>query len=530
MADRDFQSSQLRATLTRLTPVQKIALGATVLTLVAGTLVLTRSGGDTAMAAAYTDLEPQDAAAVTDELMSRNVEYELVDGGRTVLVPADRVYDIRVSLSGEGLPNSSEGYALLDRQGITTSEFRQRIDYQRALEGELARTLRAIDGIESATVHLALPEESVFIDEPTEPTASVLVRRSGTNPITSDQVAAMVHLVASSVKGMTPENVTIADASGAVLSTTGGAATAAGSGAHSEAASAVEHEVSASIRNMLGRVAGAESVAVTVQAELDLTERQATTETFGSSEDGGVVAAERVATETYTGVDETEATSVLGPDGAPVDSGTATGSESSYSKDDAERTYAVNRTVESTTFAPGTITRLNVAVLVDENVVTEEQRATIETMVGTAAGVDLARGDQVVVTRLPFDTSAEVEAAAAAEAEAAAAAAAERTSMIRTGVIAFLVLIALALAYRSTRRARREVSTPIDIGAIRAEPLADPHEAIAPLDVPPAPVALDPVVAASRDALDELSALADRKPEDVAQILQNWLADEAATR
>jgi flagellar M-ring protein FliF len=521
-------ASQMRATLTRLTPIQKIALGATALTLVAGTLVLTRSGGGTAMAAAYTGLEPQDAAAVTDELITRNIEYELVDGGRTILVPADQVYDIRVDLSGEGLPATNEGYALLDRQGITTSEFRQRIDYQRALEGELARTLGAIDGVAAATVHLALPEESVFVDEPEQPTASVLVTRSGTASLTSAQVAAMVHLVASSVKGMTPENVTIADSSGAVLSTAGQTGAGGTTGVQSEAAAAVEHEVESSIRSMIGRVTGAEHVAVTVRAELDLTERQATTEFFDSSADDGVVTAERVATEDYTGFDEAGTPGVLGPDGAVVE-GVTNGSESTYTKEDTERTFAVNRTVESTTFASGTVTRLHVAVLVDEDAVTEDQRVEIETMVATAAGVDLDRGDQVVVTRLPFDMSNAEAAEEAAAAEAAAAAAAEQASMIRTGVIGFLVLVALLLAYRSTRRARREVSTPIDIGAIRAEPLDELDEAPAALEAPPTP-RVDPVLAASRDALDELSTLADRKPEEVAQILQNWLSDEVGSR
>lgn len=521
-------SAQLRTTLSRLTPVQKIALGAAVITLVAGTLVLTRTGGNVTMAAAYTGLEPQDAAAVTDELLSRNIQYELVDGGRTVLVPADQVYDIRVDLSGKGLPAINEGYALLDRQGITTSEFRQRIDYQRALEGELARTLRSIDGVASATVHLALPEESVFVDQPGQPTASVLVTRSGSASLSSAQVAAMVHLVASSVKGMTPENVTIADSSGAVLSTAGqtGRATAA----NGEAAAAIEHEVGTSLRSMISRVTGAENVAVTVRAELDHTERQATTEFFDSTGEDGVVIAERVATEEYTGIDESGTTGVLGPDGAPVAEGTQAGSESTYSKEDAERTFAVNRTVESTTFASGTVTRLHVAVLVDEAAVTEAQLGSIEAMVSTAAGVDLERGDQVVVTRLPFDTSASAAAEEAAAAEAAAAAAEQQASMIRTGVISFVVLIALLLAYRSTRRARREVSTPIDIGAIRAEPLDELEEAAPELIATPHVERIDPIVAASRDALDELSALADRKPEDVAQILQNWLSDEVGSR
>jgi flagellar M-ring protein FliF len=516
------------ATMSRLTPIQKIGLGAAVLTLVAGAVVLSRSGSDPAMAAVYTDLEPRDAAAVTDELISRGVDYDLADGGRTVLVPADQVYDLRIGLSGEGLPSSSEGYALLDRQGITTSEFRQRIDYQRALEGELARTLRSIDGIDSATVHLALPEESVFVDEPAEPTASVLVRSNGTAPITSNQVSAMVHLVASSVKGMTPENVTIADASGAVLSAggeTGGVSTAGG--AANDAAAAVEREVGTELRTMIGRVAGFENVAVTVRADVDLTERQSTTESFDSSAEGGVVVTERTASETYTGADQEGTTGVLGPDGAPVDSATPGNSESTYSKDDAERTYAVNRTVESTTYVPGTVTRLSVAVLVDEAKVTEEQRAAIEQMVGTAAGIDLERGDQVVVTRLPFDTASSEAAVEAAAVEAAEVAAAERSSMIRTAVIAAIVMIAMLLAYRSSRRSRREVATPIDIGAIRAARLDEPETLAVPA-APPVPV--DPATQASRDALDELSALADRRPDEVAQILQSWLSEEGAGR
>ncbi len=516
------------STLTRLSPIQKIALGAAVLTLVAGSLVLTRSGPGTAMAAMYTDLEPRDAAAVTDELISRGVEYELADGGRTVLVPRDEVYDLRVGLSGEGLPSSSEGYALLDRQGITTSEFRQRIDYQRALEGELSRTLRSIDGIDAATVHLALPEESVFVDEPVEPTASVLVRTGGMNSVSSDQVNAMVHLVSSSVKGMTPENVTVADATGAVLwaggDTAGGLA---GGDQRSDVTTSFENEMASALRTLVGRVAGLDSVAVTVQADLDLTERQSTTESFDSSDaESGVVIAERTTTETYSGADQAGTTGVLGPDGAPVAESDPAGSESSYSKDDAERTYAVNRTVESTTVAPGEVTRLNVAVLVDEAVVSEEQRAAIEAMIGTAAGVDLARGDQVAVTRLPFDTSAADGAIAAAEEEAAAAAAAERSSLIRTGVIAGVVLIAMLLAYRSTRRARREVATPIDIGAIRAARVDEPSIEAPVTDRP----AINPVAKASQDALDELSALADRRPEEVAQILQSWLSEEAATK
>lgn len=541
--------------VTALSPIQKIGLGAALLTIVAGGFVLARGGSEASMAPVFTDLEPRDAADVTDELLSRGVEYELVDGGRTVLVPSDQVYELRVDLSAAGLPGASEGYSLLDKQGITTSEFRQRIDYQRALEGELGATLRAIDGVESATVHLALPEESVFVDQPTEPTASVLVATEASHQLTTDQVAAMVHLVASSVRDMTPENVTIADASGVVLASGGEQRGMDGGGSQSDIVDKYETDLATSLRALIAKVAGPDSVAVTVRADLDLTERAATEERFESSDpDNGVVVAENTSTETYTGAEAAEQTGVLGPDGATVEA-EAGGTESSYDKQDAQTSYAVNRIVEQTTYAPGEVRALHVAVLVDEASVTAAERDEIEALVATAAGIDTARGDQLSVTRLAFDTSGDEAAIAQAAAAEAAKAQEQRNSLIRLGVIGALVLIAMILAYRSTRRARREVATPIDIGELRAAPLTElaGTDVIAELDGGAAgddggePLALaigdpgqaqedhaveaaDPLTTASREALDELGELVDKRPEEVAQILQSWLADEGARR
>jgi flagellar M-ring protein FliF len=517
-------SGRLTTTFARLGPVQKIAIGAAVLTLVGGVVMLSRSGQSVAMAPLYTDLEPRDAAAVADGLAARDVTYELSDGGRTVLVPRDSVYDMRVALSADGLPSSNEGYALLDRQGITTSEFRQRVDYQRALEGELAMTLEAIDGVQSATVHLALPEESVFVDEPAQPTASVLVTPEGNTSLSGDQVAAMVHLVASSVKDMHPEDVTIADAAGNVLASGGTDAAVTGTGEpRADATQQFEQDLADELRAMVGRITGVDKVAVTVRADLDLTSRQSTSETFDSSEDdGGVVIAERTSSETYTGAQASASTGVLGPDGAVVQPSTVPAGDNSYSKDDAERTYAINRTVESVTRIPGEIKRLNVAVLVDEAVVSDEQVGSIESLVSAAAGVDQERGDQVVVTRLAFDTSGATEATEAAKASAAAVAAQDRTSLIRTAAIALVTLIAVVLAFVSTRKARREVSTPIDIGSLRATQGTDAAPASELAAIPYA----TPIAEASRSALDELGMLADRKPDEVALILQSWLAEE----
>jgi flagellar M-ring protein FliF len=524
---RTSPADRVTATLSRLTPVQRIAVGAAVLTLVGGLVMFSRSGSGPVMAPLYTDLEARDAASVTEGLASRGITYELADGGRTVMVPEESVYEMRVALSAEGLPSSNEGYALLDQQGITTSEFRQRIDYQRALEGELAMTLEAIDGVDSATVHLALPEESVFVDQPTDPTASVLVATAGPSQFTNDQVAAMVHLVASSVKGMQPENVTIADATGVVLASadeTGGS-TAGGTDGRSDATEQMENDIAGELRAMIARVTGADNVAVSVRADLDLTQREAVSEIYDTTaaEGAGVVASERLSTETYTGTQADGSTGVLGPDGAVQTPVAATGGENTYNKDDAERSYAINRTVESVKDEPGAIERLHVAVLVDEAVVSEEQVAAIEELVSTASGIDTERGDQVVVTRLAFDTAAETQATEAAAAEVAAQAAAQTQSLIKTGVIGLIALIAIILAFLSTRKARREVSTPIDIDALRSA--AVPSDTDEDADANGNPV-VNPVAEASQHALDELSALADRKPEDVAQILQSWLADE----
>lgn len=511
--------------LARVTPIQKVAVGAALLTLVGGVFLLGSGGAETTMAAAYTDLDPVDAAAVTEELVARNVEYELTDGGRTIMVPRDQLYDVRVDLSGEGLPNSSEGYALLDRQGLTTSEFRQRIDYQRALEGELSRTLRSIDGVSAATVHLALPEDSIFVDEPSKPTASVLVTTDSASGVGREQVAAMVHLVSSSIKDMAPENVTIADASGRVL--TDGSSdpmTSAGNDATDE----FEQELAASIRTMVGRVTGIDNVAVSVQADLEQSERMETTERFDNGEENtGVVMAERTSNETYAGAGGAGFNGdagVLGPDGAPLADGADTGgdSESSYLKEDAERTFAVNRTVEQISYSPGQVNQLAVAVLVDEAAVTPEQLDSLEQLVSTAAGVDVARGDLVTVTALPFDVPEVVEETEDLVAlQAAEVAAEQQMSMIRTAIMGFVVLVALILAYRSSRKARREVSTPIDLGSLQEASAPGALASGAPaIDAIPS---LDP---ASNSALDELSAMADSNPEDVAKILQGWLADE----
>ena len=531
---------------TRLTPVQKIALGAVILTVVAGGLVLSRGGSAVPMGPLYTDLNSTDAASVVDSLSSQGVAYELADAGRTVLVPQDQVYDLRVTLAGEGLPTSNEGYALLDNQGITTSEFRQRIDYQRALEGELAMTLTALDGVESASVHLALPDQSVFIDEPATPTASVLVAARGLDSISDSEVEAIVHLVASSVKDMKPEGVTVIDANGTVLSAAGaagGAGGIGGGGDRAKAEASFEARLGAELTAMLTRMTGPNKVAVTVSAKLDLDQTQTTTEDYGplgeDAEEVNVLtqSASKEAYDSQT-AGLTDEAGVLGPDGT-IQDGQVPGSiedalTTGYLNTDDTSTFGVDRVVEQKVIVPGTVSDLNVAVLLDESAVTEAQVAEIQKLVETASGIDAEKGQFVTITRMPFDTASSTEADAMAKAEAAAESKAQMMGMGRTIAVLLVILIALFLGYRSAKNARRVTVTPIDIGEITSSsgsrlPLSAGHENA--LDAGDATAELNPPISFARPpdrddvVMRELTTMADRRPQEVANVLKAWLAE-----
>jgi flagellar M-ring protein FliF len=555
----------------RLTPVQKIGLGAVVLTVIAGSLLLGRTATSTSMSPLYADLQSEDASAVVDALTSRHVAYSLTDAGHTVLVPTDQVYDLRVSLAGAGLPSSSQGYSLLDKQGITTSDYRQRIDYQRALEGELDKTLGAMDGIQSASVHLALPEESVFVDTPSNPTASVLLIGNSLDGINSDTVDAVVHLVASSVKNMKPADVTVIDSAGEVLSTAGADGQAAsGSSGRNKAVSSFENSLGAELTSLLSRTTGAGKVAVSVSADLDLDQVQSTSEDYGPiGTDGGTyVISEQVSNENYAGTAENGSTGILGPDGSTVTATsapaaattpvttipsttattipgattvttvptvttptvTATGSTATtvpgaYGSSTGNRTYAIDRVVQQVTTAPGKIMQLHVAVLLDDKAVTADQATAIEQVVATAAGIDAARGDTVTVSRLPFDTSAQTEAATITKADKAAAAKDQMMQLIRTLAIVLVVIIALLLAARSARRARRLTATPINIGELAMARRGAISELASAMDE----VEMMPIIPDRNEStMGEIAAIADRRPEDVANVLRSWLADSQA--
>jgi len=467
----------------------------------------------------FTSLSATDASAVVDELSAAGVAYELADGGSTVMVPADQLYSMRLKLAAAGLPANADGagYSLLDDMGMTASEFQQEVTYQRALEGELSKTISALSGVEAATVKLAIPEDSVFVSQTADPTASVFVRTAPGSTLGAEKVQAIVHLVSAGIEGMKPADVAVVDSSGAVLSTVGAET---GTGLSGQQTAEYESRVQLAVQAMLDRLVGAGKSAVTLTAELDYDKTERVSEQFSATPDVPPLIS-ATTTEEYTGRGSTS-TGVLGPDNIAVPSGDA--DAGAYSSTTENLNNAVNKVTEQTVTAPGSVKRQSLAVAVDAAAAAKIDMNELTAMVSAAAGIDTARGDTVAVQRMAFDTTTAEAAQAALSAADAQAAKAATASLVRELAIAGAVLlIVLALLVAAVRRSRRNRRESLDIGEL---PLLGAGDDPLELEGPDLGLAaLTPPVAQDGSAIRraEISALADEQPAEVADLLRGWL-------
>ena len=341
---------------------QRTVMAAVFAATIGAVLAFSFLGSRTDWAPLMTNLAADDASAVTKQLDSLGTEYRLADGGATVEVPSDVVYQTRIDIASVDMPSSGKvGYGILDNQDITSSEFSQRIGFQRAMEGELAKTIEAIDGVNVATVHLAIPKNDTFALDEQKATASVMVKTAPGKTLAGRQVQAIVNLVSGGIEGLAPTDVTVADGDGNVLAAPG---TAPGSGAGGDAAEMTSHyetTLASSIEDMLGSVVGPGKAKVTVAAALDFDSTSSTTETYSAPTT--IVAGEALAvnesikTETYSG-DGTGsgAAGILGPDGLPLTSstqGAAGAAGSGYQRNENQGNNAANKGVENTNKAHG---------------------------------------------------------------------------------------------------------------------------------------------------------------------------------
>ena len=517
-------TASARSLLAGFTSGQKAVTGIALVALLVGGFFFTSWASKPSLVPVFTNLEPADAAAITEELTTRGTQYELAEGGATVMVPKKDVYQLRLDLSAAGLPEGGKaGYEILDDVGITTSDEQQRINYQRALEGELSKTISSIEGVEATTVHLVMPEESLFSGDARQPSASVLVKMKAGKDFDAGQVQAVVNLVSSSVEGLSPERVSLADSKGRQLSSPveGGISAAVGDLRTTQTAR-FEDNLENSVQEMLSAVVGSGKAVVRVNAELDFDKKDTVIEEFNPNDKQPQAVNKATEVEKYVGADQIVG-GILGPENVDTDLGDG---ENTYEKSKENVILAVDKVTTTATAAPGSVKRLGVAVIMDTGAAGTVSPEAIKQLVTAATGASAERGDIVEVDRMAFDDSA----AKAAEEEfaqiAAAEAGAKRMSLIRTGVVLFVVLLLVLYALRIMRRDRRTpVELPYEVDVTQAALEAERIAALAAAER----LALEPAMSGAEvkrlEIKGEIGELVERQPEEVAQLLRGWLAD-----
>jgi len=368
-----------------------------------------------AMTILYAGLEPRDAAAVTAKLDAMNVKYEAKGDGGTVLVSSDQVTKLRMELASEHLPSAGVGYEIFDKSdSFGTTAFVQNINQLRALEGELARSIQTIDGIDEARVHLVIPERQIFSRDAQSPSASVVLRTR--NTLSRGQVAAIQHLVAAAVASLDSSRVAIVDDRGDLLA--GGEEK---SGADAVSSDQEEHttdfedRMRQRIESIVASVVGPGHVRVQVAAEMNYNHVAETQETFDP--DGKVVRSTQ--TVEHNATDSNAASNGAVSVASALPNGQQSASNDSGTKSNTAETqettnYEISKTTRTSTLDGGDVKRLSVAVVVDGATAdaaagkeaykprTAQEMQQIESLVKSAIGFNQTRGDQVQVVNMPF--------------------------------------------------------------------------------------------------------------------------------
>jgi flagellar M-ring protein FliF len=488
----------------------------------------------------FSGLSGSDASSIVDQLTKDGVQYQLADGGATILVPADKVDKERLTAAAAGLPSAgTKGYALLDSMGVTASQFQQDVTYKRAIEGELAKTIEAMNGVKTASVQLAIPKDSVFVSQKANPTASVFLETNG-GTLTPDQVQAIVHLTSAAVDGLKAENVSVVDSKGNLLSAVGSGTT----GNSGQQASNYEQRVRQTVQAMLDQVVGPGNSTVVVSADVSSQSAQRVEESYTTPSSAPVLS-ESSSSETYAGNGSGtgSAAGVLGPDNIAVPSGTTskTGTNGSYLNKSDVKNNAVNKVTETRTIPAGAISRQTISVAVNADKVKSIGTTTISNLVASAAGIDATRGDKVTVETASFSTASADAAATALQAAKDAEAQANVTSLITMGAIALVVigvLVAVLLLLRRLFR-RGAGAEPLDIGnlPVTTAPAGGlpldagaqgwPLEAPATIPYTPRGLAAEPNEFEQLQA--EINALAAADPEKTADYLRALMDERELT-
>ena len=409
----------------RLKGGQRVAFAGGVAAALAVIIALVYYGSRPEYGVLFGDLKAGDAQAVVEKLKAAGVPYQLSNGGTTVSVPQERVAEMRLQVASTGaLSGGHVGFDLFDKNSFGATDFAQQVNYQRALEGELARTLEGMDEVEAARVHLTRPQESLFADKERRAKASVVLHVRQNRELSRERTDSVVSLLASAVEGLDPSDVSVLDARGRLLTAArqqdGPASDAGAFNSHLEARRRFEQETAARVISLIEPVTGAGRVRADVAAELDFSRVEQTEEKYDPK--SAVIRSQQTAQESKSAGGATQAGGVSGvrandPAAPPAEAAppVQSGQQSAPSAQRVASTtnYEIDKTVRRTVGSGGTLTRLSVSVVVDYKAVegvttarTPEELQKLQQLVAAAVGTNEARGDQVVVQSIPFNQPA----------------------------------------------------------------------------------------------------------------------------
>jgi flagellar M-ring protein FliF len=532
---------QFQALWKRQKTSQKVTLVALLLAAAILIPILITWATQTTYAVAFSGLSERDAGAVVEELTSQGISYKL-EGSSTILVPSDQVYNVRLKMASAGLPQkgTTVGYELFDASSLGMTEFTQKVNYQRAVQGELERTIGSLNSVEAVSVHIVVPEKTLLSSSQQEPTASIMVKTKSGTALDAGQVRSITHLVAASIEGLKSENVVVVDSEGNMLAsgaTTGSDAAAA---AVTDSRRLAELSASKDIQNkaqlMLDSVLGPDKAIVQANVTLDWTQREFTSQTYDPNP--SAVRSSSTTSETYS----TDGSTVGGIPGAasnlpdPVNETTTGTGSSSYQRTDTTTNYELASTQSHEIIEPGQIKQISVSVLVD-SITDPTQLNVLKNAVSAAVGIDAERGDSLAVESIVFDRTFYTDQVEQMET-------ASKTNMyikyaqIGGAVLLFVILLLyVQKLLKNLKLASNDAWVPV-MKNVSDNALKAPQ--MAPMISPTIPVpqmaTIAPAVeiAAPKQKIspeDEqmqkvMTRLSEDSPASVAEIIQLWLAED----
>jgi flagellar M-ring protein FliF len=528
----------------------KLTMGAGLLALAGAVLAITLWSSQGDYRPLYSGLSDKDGGAVIGQLSALQVPYKHEAGG-TILVPASQVYELRMKLAAQGLPKGGNGntvgFELLDKSSIGQTQFNERLNFQRALEGELTRTITAMADVADARVHLAIPQQNGFFREQQKPRASVMLTLRGGRTLDRNQVAGIVHLVSSSVPELHPKDVSVLDQTSALLSQTGADPATGLDSQQLHYKTQIEAGYNKRIFDLLEPVVGRDNLRATVTADVDFSQTEATAEEYRPNQGPNAQAAVRSSQSnestngnaaTPTGVPGAATNQPPAQAAAPINGASAPlqaaqgAAGSGSSRREQVTNYELDKTVRVTRGAVGNVKRLNAAIVVNHRSVTDakgktthqavpaEEITRLTDLVKEAMGFNADRGDSVKVISAPFilDKSEPADMPLWKQPWV--------LDIARSAIVPLaFVAIALIAVFGMIRPAIKAAAQPKpEEPAETVSEIVDDQELLPTADGMPrleAPL--------HNEKLDRARALARDNPVAVANIVRDWMAGQTAS-